>query len=632
LAALLLGAGLLAALPGVAWYSWNRGKEPPPSTVADATPSVGVLPFVNMSGDPENEYFSDGLSEEILNALAQIPGLRVPARTSSFAFKGKQQEVPRIAEALHVAHILEGSVRKANGRVRITAQLIKAADGFHLWSQTFERPLTDVWAVQEEISTAIAGALKLQLATGTSGAAGAARKGSPTSNTAAYDAYLQGRHDLNERGGAAMEKAIVHLQRAVALDPKFAVAWADLSVAVVLQSRGAYGGVPVWQAIARARIYLEKAQALAPDHPAVLAAAGRIARDAIQPAKALEYLDRSLALNPNNPEAILWRMGAQEALGQYDQLFSGAAAALKADPYSKLALTNYIDALARFGREAEIGPAVEQLRAIDEAWGQLQIAYSADRSGDRAEAVRHLLPALLQGASTAASDLAFNLAEMGLTEEALRVPGADPYYVAGTRGDFVKAEALARASAQASPDDPTVRLDLIFALYGLRRFTEAASLAEQNLREVGGLYDLDAGTLVVLAHVAREAGRPALAARYRDQAGLLVDRMAAAGVASYLLDFFRGRLAAYDGRDDEAVKLLDGALKFNGASWGRADLTMPLFDRLLRRADYQAALQRLDAILAAQRAQVVEMLCGPKRISENWKPAPETCAGAAPSR
>jgi TolB-like protein/Tfp pilus assembly protein PilF len=631
LVALLLGVGLLAALPGAGWYALNRGRQPPAGETA-GPPSVAVLPFLNMSGDPENEYFSDGLSEEILNALAQVPGLRVTARTSSFAFKGKQESVRRIAEALQVTNVLEGSVRKAGGRVRITAQLIKAADGYHLWSEVFERELKDVFAVQDEIAAAITGALKVQLATAPAVAAGApatTRKGGTTSNTAAYDAYLKGRHELNERGAAAMEKAIAYFQKAVALDPKFAVAWADLSVAIVLQARGNYGGVPLWQAIARARTYLEKAQALAPDHPAVLAAAGQIALNAIQPAKGLEYLDRSLALNPSNTEALNWRRNALEALGQFDQLFPAAAAALKADPFSKLSLTNYIDELARFGREAEVGPAVERLRAVDEAWGQVQIAGAASRRGDHVEAVRHLLPALLQGASVAAAGLVFNLAEMGLAEEALRVPGADPYTIAMIRGDFPKAEALARAAVRASPDDPTVRLDLIFALYGRRMFAEAAALGEQNVRELGGLQDLDAGSLAILAHVAREAGRPAEAARYRDRAGLLVDRMAAAGVVPLFVDFLRGRLAAYDGRDGEAVALLHGALTFTGASWGRADLKMPLFDRLLRRPDYQAALKGLDGILATQRTQVVAMLCGPQRLSENWQPAPETCAGAA---
>ncbi|HWE49679.1 MAG TPA: protein kinase, partial [Bryobacteraceae bacterium] len=130
---------------------------------ADLKPSIAVLPFANMSSDKENEYFSDGLTEEILNLLAKIPGLKVIARTSSFAFRGKEQDIRRVAEALAVGTVLEGSVRKAGSRIRITAQLINAQDGAHLWSERYDRELTDVFEVQDEIAAAIAGALKVKL-------------------------------------------------------------------------------------------------------------------------------------------------------------------------------------------------------------------------------------------------------------------------------------------------------------------------------------------------------------------------------------------------------------------------------------------------------------------------------------
>ena len=127
-------------------------------------PSIAVLPFANMSADKENEYFSDGLAEEILNLLAKIPGLKVIARTSSFAFRGKEQDITKIAEALRVQNILEGSVRSAGNRIRVTAQLIHAADGTHLWSERYDRDMTDVFAIQDEIGQAISEALKVRLA------------------------------------------------------------------------------------------------------------------------------------------------------------------------------------------------------------------------------------------------------------------------------------------------------------------------------------------------------------------------------------------------------------------------------------------------------------------------------------
>jgi eukaryotic-like serine/threonine-protein kinase len=181
---------------------------------AGNTASLAVLPFVNMSADKENEYFSDGLAEEILNLLAKIPALKVIARTSSFAFRGKDQDIRKIAEALGVAHVLEGSVRRAGNRIRVTAQLIAAADGSHIWSERYDRELTDVFAVQDEIASAVAGALRVRLA------------GAPPSrhqpNLAAYEAFLQGRHQMEKLNPEGYELGRKYLDQAIALDPEYA--------------------------------------------------------------------------------------------------------------------------------------------------------------------------------------------------------------------------------------------------------------------------------------------------------------------------------------------------------------------------------------------------------------------------
>src|SRR5215469_16296171 len=156
----------------------------------EAAPSIAVLPFANTSGDKEQEYFSDGLAEEIINALAQIPGLKVTARTSAFAFRGKEQDITKTAEALRVRTILEGSVRRAGNRIRVTAQLINATDGYHLWSQRYDRELTDVFAIQDEIAQAITHALRVKLSSQTP----AHRRYTP--KLPAYEAYLKARYYL----------------------------------------------------------------------------------------------------------------------------------------------------------------------------------------------------------------------------------------------------------------------------------------------------------------------------------------------------------------------------------------------------------------------------------------------------
>ena len=200
----------------------EAGRQLTPAREIDAQPSIAVLPFANMSADPENEYFSDGLAEEIINALTHVVGLKVIARTSAFAFKGKHEDVRRIADTLGVAHVLEGSVRKAGNRLRVTAQLIAAADGAHLWSERYERELTDVFAIQDEIALAITSALQVKLA---------GRAAEHTPGPAAHEAILRGRHHRQRGTPEGMIRARECYRQAIALDPKYAAPHAELALA-----------------------------------------------------------------------------------------------------------------------------------------------------------------------------------------------------------------------------------------------------------------------------------------------------------------------------------------------------------------------------------------------------------------
>ena len=185
---------------------------------ADQQPSIAVLPFANMSADKENEYFSDGLAEEILNLLAKIPGLKVIARTSAFAFRGKEQDIRKIAETLGVSNVLEGSVRRAGNRVRVTAQLINAADGSHLWSERYDRDMTDIFAIQDEISQAISEALKVRLA-----------PRAQVVNIEAYQNYLKGQYYLQRFTPESLAKAKECFELALAIDPNYAPAYSGLA-------------------------------------------------------------------------------------------------------------------------------------------------------------------------------------------------------------------------------------------------------------------------------------------------------------------------------------------------------------------------------------------------------------------
>jgi serine/threonine protein kinase/tetratricopeptide (TPR) repeat protein len=217
----------------------------------DEEPSIAVLPFANMSGEKEQEYFSDGLAEEIINSLAQLPGLKVTARTSAFAFRGKEQDIIKIAGELRVRTILEGSVRKAGNRIRVTAQLINAADGYHLWSQRYDRDLEDVFAVQDEIATAIAGALQVKLSVPPA----ALRSYRP--KLPAYEAFLRARHQSMKFTSESLARCKEYLDQAIALDPGFALPHCDL--AWYFRNLGLLGEMPAHAATPKARAAARRA-------------------------------------------------------------------------------------------------------------------------------------------------------------------------------------------------------------------------------------------------------------------------------------------------------------------------------------------------------------------------------------
>ncbi len=320
--------------------------------------SVAVLPFANMSGDPNNEYFSDGLSEELMNVLAKVPGLRVAARTSSFYFKGKTGDVADIGRQLNVATILEGSVRRAGDRVRVTAQLVQASDGFHLWSDTYDRTLDDVFAIQEDIAGRVVEALKITLL----GTAATTLVQRPTQNMEAYDAYLLGQQRLARRRSDALEEAARHFQRAIDLDPHFAQAHAGLAQAYYQLS--GYGALTSTEALEKAMPELERALELDPALGEGHALSGMIHGDKGDVEGAETSYRRAIELNPNYPMAFMWYallMGGRD-LDRRDELIQKA---LALDPLSPVINTNIGYWLAWEGKSSEAIKQFEHVIEID---------------------------------------------------------------------------------------------------------------------------------------------------------------------------------------------------------------------------------------------------------------------------
>ena len=321
-------------------------------------PSIAVLPFVNLSADPENEYFSDGITEEIRNLLAQDHTLRVAARTSSFAFKGKPTDLRTIADYLHVGALLEGSIRRAGNRVRITAQLVNAADGYQLWSDRYDRELTDIFAVQDEIAKAIASTLRRALHGAVSETRPRNAESAPAAQRsrqlvvvpAAYDEYLKGRALIHRRGhnDGDVRSAMAHFRRALELDPGFAPALAGLAESYLWLC--IFFVIPPTEAFAHVRRYTREALAIDSDLADAHYMMGEIAFwhewDVRQ---CEEHLRRALAFDPSSPEALMLSARLHLVRGQRLEMHEAMEAAVRADPLGLGTRWNYIVLLCLAG-------------------------------------------------------------------------------------------------------------------------------------------------------------------------------------------------------------------------------------------------------------------------------------------
>src|SRR6267378_5853105 len=324
--------------------------------------SIAVLPFANLSGDPEFEYFSDGIAEEIINALTQLSGLHVAARTSSFAFRGPAFDLAEVGSKLNVATVLEGSVRKAGNRLRISAQLVKVRDGYHLWSERYDREMTDVFAIQDEIAKAIANRLRVTLD----------GEGTPlvtpaTANLDAYHLYLKGRYYLAQRG-LGLKRALGCFDQALALDPNYALAYAGLADACTVLAQ--YGLAPPNALRPKARAAVQRALELAPDLAEVYCASGALGFicDWDWP-RAARDLRRAVELNPRYVAARQWLSYYLVFIeGRLEEGIAQARRAVELDPLAPLLVMQlgmtlmgagrYEEACAPLKRAADLAPTM----------------------------------------------------------------------------------------------------------------------------------------------------------------------------------------------------------------------------------------------------------------------------------
>lgn len=329
--------------------------------------SIAVLPFVDMSPAKDQEYFADGISEELLNVLAQVNGLQVAGRTSSFAFKNDNRDLREIGQLLDVSHILEGSVRKAGDRVRITAQLVKAEDGFHLWSATYDRQLTDIFAVQDEIAGSILDEMSPFLPAAQASVVPAQR-----ADIGAYDKFLLAREKMTQVGSKeAYEEAARLLDEAIAEDGDYApaLAWRSYAASMLSEADGGVGTTPMEEALPVIKQYAERALAADPNSAEALFAMGsyfgqRAFDDPTYLPEAIAQLRKAVAARPNFPQAQNDLSFFLDWSGEEEEAFKLIEEVLKHDPGLRDANVIYVNKLLAYGRFDDAEAAIDRWNAI----------------------------------------------------------------------------------------------------------------------------------------------------------------------------------------------------------------------------------------------------------------------------
>ncbi len=339
---------------GISSSGWNAAESISETPIR----SIAVLPFTNISSDPEQEYFCEGMAEEVINALGTIEGFRVAARSSAFRFTGKALDIQKVGEALNVKSVLEGSVRTAGKRVRVTVQLIDVENGFQIWSERYDKGMEDIFALQDEISESIVGALQVKL-----GAEVREDLNRPTASVEAYHLYLKGQHNWYKRDRGSLQKAADFFEQAVAVDPDYALAHAGL---VISYTSLAFYGMEPAVARARASAAAERAAALAPGVAEVHAALGLYAAWlAYDWDTAERELKAAVEANPSYALAHIWYGMTLATLSRHDEAIALATRAREVDPLSPYANTALGLAHVQAGLRAEALPALEESINID---------------------------------------------------------------------------------------------------------------------------------------------------------------------------------------------------------------------------------------------------------------------------
>jgi len=610
---------------GLILFAYDKWWIGPP-----AEKSIAVLAFENMSADPDQEYFSDGISEELLNLLARIPELTVISRASSFSFKGQDIPIPKVAEQLNVAHVLEGSVRKAGNRVRITAQLIEARTDSHLWSETYDRELEDVFAVQDEISAAIVVALKEQLGL----QAEVVPRLAVTANSEAHDAYLRGRYLVVQRTPASIEGAVREFEEAITLDPDYALAHAELALAALVGIQ--YGGLSVTKAISRAAPHAERAMALDPSLAEAHAATGYLLNFQWKREEALTHYKQAIQINPNYSAAHNLMGNLLSQLGLYNQSFAVHEMSLRLDPLSVRAMNNYVISLIARNRLAEADRELEKFASIaPDNYTRIR-GIRACRGGKWAELVLGYLDALRINAEHMPfrDGLTWQFALIALEREVLAISGAPPPIVLRMLGRPEDAVTTAEARLAEDPFSFRARRDLGLALASAGDYASARPMLEEAWQRSGGqitlffsgLFGADGAAALIAAR--RNAGEEVseLLAAIRDNVRRYREaEMSAAGIMGhngfYSADYEEGLAAYLSGEHKRGLALIAKAVEDGFFIMPREAYLQVLYDD----PGFAPIRESQEARQAREREKFLAIVCTDNSYAAVWQPAVGTC-------
>ncbi len=560
---------IIAVLSGlVVWLGWDKmfGGEPH----AELS-SIAVLPFANMSADQENEYFGDGLAEEVLNALVGVTGLRVAARTSSFEYKGQSLDIRRIGEALGVATVLEGSVRRAGERIRITAQLIRSSDGFHLWSETYDREMSNIFELQDEITLAIVDALRIQLG----GAETQKITTRHTSDVVAFEAYLRGRHAMYQRTAESLNRALDDFREAIRLDPDYAAAFSGLSDTYVLLS--GYGDLEAAEARRLAEPMALRALELDPQLAEAHASWGLLLRDRRDFEGSLTPLRRAIELNPSYSPAYHWLGLSYQSLGRFQEANEVLRKTLEVDPKYLVGKRVLLGNLRLMGEDAEADRLAVELERdlpndVNTLKGLMWDALLRDpvRSARLASHVLGLEPTNID-ARNALSVLLMNVGDVEGSRRQIEIAARhDPEHMAVRlapirfamlEGDHDALPGLVETFLATVPD-PHTRIDLACTL------VQGAFAPDLIIRHCGAVLERDgwvrgaplpqqssqAATMVLVA--AYQAGDQALIAELEPRVEAELQRLAGTGHSPYFLELGRAQIEVYRGNPGPFLDLL----------------------------------------------------------------------------